>query len=822
VNPTDLGLPPKFAEWRPRQLDAVISAACNERRFTIINAPPGCVSHDTVITVARGGRLKASKKYSIEREFTNQNNVLRRDYPTFTRSLLGDRIGLHEVSEVVYSGVKLTYELVLEDGRKLRATPDHEILTTEGFTPLVNLRKSSIVVCDGSIPYSGLRSPKRVYSTIQGLVFHPFAHSRISYRSGYDRRRGHKRGPERVRGKIEFHRVVAEARLNGLSVLDFVRICRTDPDLAKCLQFIDPDEFHVHHKDNNHLNNHPDNLDVLSCADHLRLHRPGDKLQVLPTEVRVKSVAKFKMERTYDLMCTDPHRNFLANGIVVHNCGKSTIYMAVAAMVGGRTLALTQTKGLQQQLMGDFSEMGLVEVKGQNNYPCLYFEEEGRRILPGCDEGPCHAGIECELREGGCNYYDALRRASKSRLVVTNYSYWMTMNRYAAVQQSLGKFDTLILDEAHDAAESLAEFVKIEIVAKEVKALLGLEVPRGVPIEEWVHWADTEALPVCRARVESAKTQVSMYRHSITVVRRLNELETNLAGLAGAKMWKRTDAPDPPAWVPGASTDWIIEENKDGATFQPVWASGYGEKYLFAGIPRVILVSATVTTKDAGYLGIDPSQYLYKEYPSPFKRSRRPIYTIPTVKVGRNMTLGEEKIWLNRIDQIVQKEAVEGGEGKGSKGIVFTMSYAQMKLIQSRSRFSSIIYVHDRRSMRDTVAAFKAARPPAVLVSPSVGTGWDFPQSEARFQIIAKMPFIDSRPAVIKARHKADKRYLDYVTIVELIQRSGRGMRSEDDFCRTYIIDDHWYWFFAKNKNLMPKWFRSSIRRVRSFTEVET
>jgi ATP-dependent DNA helicase DinG len=496
--------------------------------------------------------------------------------------------------------------------------------------------------------------------------------------------------------------------------------------------------------------------------------------------------------------------------------GKTTIYMGVSAMLGGRTLALTSTKGLQQQLMDDHGPMGLVEIKGQSNYPCLYFAGDGRRFLPGCDEGPCHAGIECELRDGGCNYYDAVRAAYQSRLVTTNYSYWMTMNRYADIS-TLGQFDNLVLDEAHAAAQTLADFVKIEIVAKEVRALLALDIPRESNIEEWVYWASNEALPLCRSRLESAKSSVSMFRQSISVVRRLRELETNLAGLANAQGWKRTDAPDPPAWMPGASTDWIIEEDKAGVTFQPVWASGYSEQFLFANIPRIILVSATVTAKDAAYLGIPPETFLYKEYPSPFERRRRPIYVIPTVRVGRNMTQGEERIWINRIDQIIEKEAVEGK----AKGIVFTMSYFQAKMIADRSKFRGLIYMHDRHSVRDVVEKFKNARPPAVLISPSVGTGYDFPLDTCRFQVIAKLPFIDSRPAIIRARHRADKKYMDYVTVVELIQRSGRGMRSEQDWVRTYIIDDNFRWFFSRNKGLMPKWFKGSIRRIRSLDEVD-
>lgn len=42
-----------------------------------------------------------------------------------------------------------------------------------------------------------------------------------------------------------------------------------------------------------------------------------------PVEDRVVSVSPAGEEHVYDIVCADPHRNFTANGIVVHNCGKT-------------------------------------------------------------------------------------------------------------------------------------------------------------------------------------------------------------------------------------------------------------------------------------------------------------------------------------------------------------------------------------------------------------------------------------------------------------------------------------------------------------------
>lgn len=499
--------------------------------------------------------------------------------------------------------------------------------------------------------------------------------------------------------------------------------------------------------------------------------------------------------------------------------GKTAIYLGLASLLGGRGAVLTQTKGLQSQIAAEFQPMGLVEVKGQSNYPCLYFEDDVergvRKALPGCDEGPCHAGVKCLLKDSGCRYYGAVRRAASSRYMVTNYAYWMTMQRYAE-PGTLGGFSTLVLDEAHDAASALAEFVKITIDRGVVERFLGMTAPKDATISEWVDWAD-HALKECRDRLDSARDTVHMYRQSITIVRKLQELMGELTNLSAAESWKRIDTPDPPAWVPGTATDWIIDDSKKEVVFQPVWASGYAEQYLFANIPKVILVSATVTPRDAGFMGLSKTDYDYFQYPSPFKVAIRPVYSLRSARVGRSMTSGEERLWINRIDQIIQKEAIDGK----AKGIIHARSYDRARTIFAKSRFKDLLMIHDPKNTRDTVAKFKLAKPPRVLISPAVGTGYDFPMDEARFIIIAKVPFIDNRPAVIRARHKSDKRYLDYVAMVDLIQMAGRGVRSETDMCRTYIVDDNWGdWFYPRNKGIVPNWFKAAVKRIGSLNEV--
>src|SRR5262245_59624912 len=103
--------------------------------------------------------------------------------------------------------------------------------------------------------------------------------------------------------------------------------------------------------------------------------------------------------------------------------GKTIYYMSAAVLGGHRTAFLTASKVLQSQLMGDFSSIGLVDIRGQQNYLCRELQPGGsyygQGIKPGdrCDAGPCHCGAPCRLRRGGCDYFDALALAKSEKLV---------------------------------------------------------------------------------------------------------------------------------------------------------------------------------------------------------------------------------------------------------------------------------------------------------------------------------------------------------------------------------------------------------------------
>lgn len=482
--------------------------------------------------------------------------------------------------------------------------------------------------------------------------------------------------------------------------------------------------------------------------------------------------------------------------------GKSLIYIMGAVLFGDhpesvllghspRVAILTSTKALEDQLVRDFSSLGLVDVRGMNSYACR--EPFDARFPSQCDEGPCRYGHKCSLREGGCTYYDAVKSALQSRLVVTNYAYWLSSYNYG---QGLGTFDLLVMDEAHDTPDELGKFLSVTISIKDCQ-IIGSPGPDSTDPGIWGNWARTWFGHLSARMERQPPSSSTSERNHHRSLRRVLSILDRL---------RRLNALD---WVADASLHGEI-------TFDVVDPSQYRE-LLFRGIPRLVLTSATLRRKTLALLGLKEEEVEMWEAPSRFPIARRPILYLAgdviKVRVDAKMTDGMKRVWVGHIDQIIEQYLHH-------KGIIHTVSYARAQEIWKLSKWKEFFITHDSRSTLNAVAEFRRRAAPAILVSPSVMTGWDFPEDQVRWQVITKIPMPDSRVPVMKARQDRDPDYGPYLAMRSLVQACGRGMRSSTDWCVTFIVDDHCDWFIKKHRAMAPNWFHQAFRRIEQLPPV--
>lgn len=339
-------------------------------------AGTGCIQGDALIAINRAG---------IGKQITLRDLVIRQSgartpgqqrywdlsIPTMVQREVDGVVRLAELKAAWFSGVKTTYTVTTDAGRTIRATDEHPFLTERGWLRLDELVVGDEVHVRGQQAAGAPRQEKPQYRTRSGLVGHPFA--------------GRRDSALKHSFRYPTHRLVAEAALNGLELDDFLSRLR-DSASHRELQFIDPEVYAVHHIDLDSLNNDLGNLKVLTHEEHHRLHAELGKTESVLYKIfteKVVSVELYGEEETYDIEVVDDPHNFLANGFVVHNTGKSFACLIPAiehAQATGRPVVIaTETKALQAQyahkdvpflkehLGIDFSAALL---KGRSNYLC--------------------------------------------------------------------------------------------------------------------------------------------------------------------------------------------------------------------------------------------------------------------------------------------------------------------------------------------------------------------------------------------------------------------------------------------------------------------
>lgn len=472
--------------------------------------------------------------------------------------------------------------------------------------------------------------------------------------------------------------------------------------------------------------------------------------------------------------------------------GKTLSYMAPALMTGMRTLIMTQTKTLADQIREVWECVGSVDIRGQNNYFCNYDALTTLAHVK-VDEGPCHLGTRCDLKDdGGCTYFAALKLAKGAEIVVTNYAYRISSNR--ALDGGLGDFDLTICDEAHLAPEALSKALAIEVPYTLAQHKHVEPLPRDDDPATWAHWFMRQVYKLNNALDDAMRrAKVSPTVALLRQVRRLRNFAARFA--AGTTI----------------TASWIIERGPTKVVWQPIWPAPYAEASLFRWSKKVMLYSAALRPKTMDLLGIPESQREFHEFDSTFPLHHRAITVVPTVRVDARLGPEGREQWLQRARGIVWPRSDRAG-------VVHTVSYpraVEVARALSDPRGCPLGYrirTHDTSGTRDTIAAFKAGGP-SCLVSPSIGTGIDFPEDQCRYSIIAKVPFRDTREGIEKARAEADPDYGDYSAASEIVQIAGRGVRSKSDWCETFIIDDHFKdWFFKKAYAHWPSYFRQAVR----------
>ncbi len=396
----------------------------------------------------------------------------------------------------------------------------------------------------------------------------------------------------------------------------------------------------------------------------------------------------------------------------------------------------------------------------------------------------------------GCRYYRAKAAAISAPISVLNYSYFL------GEANSGGLFsgaNILILDEIDSLEGELMNYIQFTVSTKQLKRF-NLSMPREDSWEGWMNWGH-ETIGKLQQNERDLGAQIPLddgswgttefkARKKLTAVQRFIQ-----------KLQEFLTRATPASWVYKSR---MADDGNQIWSFSPIFVNSYvglferhGEKIL--GMSGTILDPETL----ANNLGI--TDWSYFKTTSPFPLKNRPIHYVPAANlIKKNMQDELPKLVLavERIMALYPNDKI----------LVHTTSYPVRDYLQFRLDLSRVI-THDAKNRADKLKEFKRSQDPLVMLSPSFDRGVDLPDSDCRVVIIAKVPYADLGNKQIRARMESaggDRWYL-LRTVQTIVQMTGRGVRSEDDFCRCFILDKQFSKVFKRANFLFPDWWKAAL-----------
>ncbi|KZX10253.1 helicase C-terminal domain-containing protein [Methanobrevibacter filiformis] len=509
--------------------------------------------------------------------------------------------------------------------------------------------------------------------------------------------------------------------------------------------------------------------------------------------------------------------------------GKSVI-AATLAKIYNPSFILTMTKQLQEQYINDFGNLGFQAVKGRNNFKCLDKLQNLSRTSKdlNCDSGSCmerynfncgygltnidsddfewskHAFKKSSWRSNThCKYLDQKSNGINCDTVIMNYDYGLYEFNYP---HDFKKRELLILDEAHNIEKKIMSFVEIEISKEELKNEIKIEVSseeimnmENKGSESWLSFINF-LIRKYKKELKKVKTKVkskNISKNNTETERTIHHLKEEIEKY---KRFVKYIEKDP--------KNWVMVHNKESLYFKPLKIHEYAKEYLLKFGEVCLFMSATILDYKhfVKWLGLNPKEVYSIKVETPFSSDKRPINSTNNVDMKFNTLSKNAPKTIKMIKNILDNHEDE-------KGLIHAVSYQCAQYIANNINDPRVI-THNSDNRTKILRKFEKSKKPLVLLSPSMSEGIDLPYEKCRFQIIYKLPFPSTMDKQVNMRAKKDRYWYPYQTIMNLVQTYGRGMRAEDDYCNTYILDSRLKFYTEESplyRRLVPKFFKEAI-----------
>ena len=480
---------------------------------------------------------------------------------------------------------------------------------------------------------------------------------------------------------------------------------------------------------------------------------------------------------------------------------------------------ITNSKLLQDQYSNEYESIS--DLKGKDNYEC---EQYSCSCAQGAEFNRLNK-TSCET----CPYTYAKESFISGNMSLTNFYLYILYAIYNPKLLESRDSRVLIVDEAHEFDDVMSDFITIKITETMVKRfkfsdeysimkqLKGVTtITQYVDFLKYLNGEVLTTLESMEKGMSSAPRNVKQDKRDLKINKviggknsdvKMMQLATDLRQLQlKIEIFLKEYKDNPNNWVLESYYNEKVKQKE--LSLEPIWAYDYLDKYVFSNYDMVVLMSGTILDKSlfCQLNGLDVSKAVYYSIRSPFNPKNRPIFYMPLGKMSYKSKEETFKKYVPYIKKLLDKY-------KNKKGIIHTNSFELAKWIEGAIKDPRLIF-HDSTNKDEMLKLHKESSEPTVIVSPSMDTGVSFDNDDARFQIIAKVPYPSLGSQKNKLRQSNNPDWYSWKTVSGLIQMTGRPVRSNIDYADTIIIDGGFGDVIKHSSHFIPDWIQEAIKKI--------
>jgi Rad3-related DNA helicase len=480
---------------------------------------------------------------------------------------------------------------------------------------------------------------------------------------------------------------------------------------------------------------------------------------------------------------------------------------------------ITNSKILQDQYSNTYQSV--CDLKGKENYECDSYSTS-------CAQGAEFNRLNKTSCEN-CPYTYAKDSFIAGDISLTNFYLFILYAIYNPKLMENRDARVLIVDESHEFDDVMSDFITIRItegVVKKFKFSNESDILKRLKAVttisqyiDFLRYLNTEIADTIEDMEKGMGNQSRSVRQDkrdlkISKLLKSKNSDVKIMQLASdlrqyqlkIEIFLKEYKENPNNWVLESGYNERMKQKE--LSLEPIWAYDYLDKYVFSKYDMVFLMSGTILDKSlfCQLNGLDVTKAVYYSIGSPFPLKNRMIYYMPLGKMSYKSKEDTFQRYIPYIKKLLDKY-------KNKKGIIHTNSFELARWIEEKIKDPRLIF-HDSSNKDEMLKMHKESEEATVIVSPSMDTGVSFDNDDARFQIIAKVPYPSLASQKNKLRQSNNPEWYSWKTVSGLIQMTGRPVRSHLDYADTIILDGSFGDVMKHSSKFLPDWLQEAIKRI--------